>query len=328
MCLKILKFISIFILLAVSLLIGWHMKASSDFDLKIPGKLIKVGFYGQKLHVYCKGPKNSNYTVIFLHGMGQSFADFTNVQLNLEKQGIYSCSYDRPGYGFSPKPQNEEVLDLKMQMDLLNQLIHKGGIISENSKLILVGHSLGGLQGLYYSNKYPQDLQGLVLMDPSMPSFSKELKEKLGSLEVFFKLAEYFGNLGIMRLMVKDNGVNLPSKSQNENNHFVAEFLKRGQTFEMSNKEYRAWIENALTNLDGLEKNKNIKVTLIKPSQVIKNPMLDEYTNSLIYSEMQNYYKEYFSGFSGAETVEVEADHVTMLMQIDFLTFQILKHCV
>jgi len=75
-----------------------------------PGELHTVGFFGQKLHLYCTKPdKLADFVVLFHHGLLGSSADWYSLQHQLKQNGIMSCSYDRPGMStltpnFQPSP--------------------------------------------------------------------------------------------------------------------------------------------------------------------------------------------------------------------------------
>jgi pimeloyl-ACP methyl ester carboxylesterase len=120
-----------------------------------PGRLVDVG--GRKLHLHCTG--NDSPTVIIEAG-GSSFAiDFALVQSEIARTNRV-CSYDRAGHGWSdaattnPRPAWE---DLHVAL----QTAHV------QPPYILVGASFGGLLVRRYQIEYPQDVAGLLLIDPS-----------------------------------------------------------------------------------------------------------------------------------------------------------------
>ncbi len=82
----------------------------------------------------------------------QSVADFTR-----------ACSYDRAGYGFSD--QATRTSDARNTVEDLHDLLRSAGI---KLPIIMVGHSIGGLYDTLYAETYPQDVSGMVLVDPSL----------------------------------------------------------------------------------------------------------------------------------------------------------------
>lgn len=85
--------------------------------------------------------------------------------------------YDRAGYGKSSvsvlkrTPQNIAAE--------LSKLLHTLGIEKD---IILIGHSQGGLNAVEYAVMYPDNIKGLILLDPATP-FDYEFKEKLSVKE-------------------------------------------------------------------------------------------------------------------------------------------------
>ena len=71
-------------------------------------------------------------------------------------------AFDRPGYGYSEWPEDEE-LYLEVQARLINKALDKLNI--ENP--LLVGHSYGGAVVLQYLLNYQEEVRGAVLQAPA-----------------------------------------------------------------------------------------------------------------------------------------------------------------
>lgn len=107
--------------------------------------------------------QNSKYLIVFEAGLGDDHSIWNEKNLPIQ---IYSKSdivtYDRASYGKSeggPGPRNIE----KLRMDLesvINQF-------SNGRKVILIGHSLGGMIIRDYAIKNPTKIAGLLFIDPS-----------------------------------------------------------------------------------------------------------------------------------------------------------------
>lgn len=126
-----------------------------------PGKLINVGTH--RLHIYCQGEKDDNPTVIIDSGLGGFSLEWRKIQNKLSGQ-YQICSYDRAGYGWSdpgpfPRTTSTIVTELK---DLL-----EGADVSP--PYVLIGHSFGGYNMMYFAKTFPDDVAGLVLIDSSHP---------------------------------------------------------------------------------------------------------------------------------------------------------------
>ena len=73
-----------------------------------------------------------------------------------------SCTYDRAGTGrSSPAPRPHT---MQQMIDELDALLKRVQIEPE---YVLVGHSLGGLLVRLYTSQHPNDVSGLVLLDPT-----------------------------------------------------------------------------------------------------------------------------------------------------------------
>ena len=68
-------------------------------------------------------------------------------------------AYDRAGLGWSPGRKSPLALD-----DLLNDLAHL--VNADSTPVILVGHSFGALLVSAFANQHPDQVAGLVLVDP------------------------------------------------------------------------------------------------------------------------------------------------------------------
>jgi pimeloyl-ACP methyl ester carboxylesterase len=120
------------------------------------GRLIDVG--GRKLHLLCTG--QGSPTVVLEAGASAFAIDWTLVQRETSKSNR-TCSYDRAGMGWSdestPGTRASSAVDL-------HRLLAAAG---ESTPFVLVGASRGGLLIRAYVLEYPDDVAGLVFVDPA-----------------------------------------------------------------------------------------------------------------------------------------------------------------
>ena len=129
-----------------------------------PGRLVDIG--GYRLHLHCSG---TGPTVVLEYGQQGSYVDWHRVQPQLADFARV-CIYDRGGYGWSdanPKSRVPSVIAGE-----LHSLLHSAG---EKPPYILVGHSFGGLSALMFAHKFPDEVEGVVLVDASMPEMMSRL---------------------------------------------------------------------------------------------------------------------------------------------------------
>jgi pimeloyl-ACP methyl ester carboxylesterase len=129
----------------------------------IQGKLISVGTH--KLHLNCVG--KGSHTVLFEAGLGDWSLNWLDIQAQVSKKfGVQACAYDRAGYGWSesgPLPRKADRMADELILLLDNSKIE--------GKVVLVGHSLGGLVSRVFANRYPHRVAGLILVDATPPTF-------------------------------------------------------------------------------------------------------------------------------------------------------------
>jgi pimeloyl-ACP methyl ester carboxylesterase len=137
-------------------------------------EMVDVGTHN--LYIHCLG--TGRPTVVIDTGLGESYESWDYIITTLSRQ-TRVCAYDRAGYGRSePGPMPR---DSQRTADELHLLLANSG---EDAPFLLVGHSLGGLNMQLYASTYPEEVTGLVLLDPS------PLAWMMG--EVFPELQELF----------------------------------------------------------------------------------------------------------------------------------------
>jgi pimeloyl-ACP methyl ester carboxylesterase len=118
----------------------------------------KVDLGGYRVHVLESGVGSP--TVIFESGLGEASSTWSDVQ---PKVALFArtLAYDRPGLGDSdPSPHPRSVREMAVELHSLLQSVHIP------PPYILVGHSLGGTIVQIFAHAYPNEIAGLVLVDP------------------------------------------------------------------------------------------------------------------------------------------------------------------
>jgi len=131
-----------------------------------PQRLVDIG--GRRLNLYCTG--SGSPAVVLDAGFGSPMWTWALVIPALAKHSLV-CAYDRAGMGFSdPSVMHRDADGIAAE---LHALVHRAGI---PTPFVLVGHSIAGLYTRAYVARYPADVAGLVLVDPSFP-FQEEAFE-------------------------------------------------------------------------------------------------------------------------------------------------------
>jgi pimeloyl-ACP methyl ester carboxylesterase len=137
-----------------------------------PGELIDVG--GHRLHLHCQGAGGPS--VVFDAALGASSLSWTYVVPEVAAFA-HACAFDRAGFAWSdagPRPRTTARI-----VDELRTLLAAAAI---PSPYVLVGHSFGGLTARLFFQRYPEDVAGLVLLDPAYPEDWTPPSPALGAL--------------------------------------------------------------------------------------------------------------------------------------------------
>ncbi len=127
-------------------------------------EFIKLG----GLDVHDKHRGDGKPVIILLHGYGASTFSWRSVMKPLAEYGKV-IAYDRPAFGLTERPlpgdwQGDSPYSLDSQTSLLVALMDEMKI----KKAVLVGNSAGGTVALNAALKYPDRVQGLVLVDAAI----------------------------------------------------------------------------------------------------------------------------------------------------------------
>ena len=125
-------------------------------EFAVPQRLVDIG--GRRLALHCSG--TGSPTVVFESPSGGAGWDWWRVQPKVAAK-TRACTYDRAGYGFSdPSPRAADAVDA---VDDLHALLKAAAMAPP---YVLVGNSFGGGVAQLFAWTHPQEVQGLVLVEP------------------------------------------------------------------------------------------------------------------------------------------------------------------
>jgi pimeloyl-ACP methyl ester carboxylesterase len=169
-----------------------------------PGEYVQVD--GKKMHVYSKG--NGNKTIVLLggYGTGSPVIDFSPLIKELS-ESYKVVVVENFGYGWSDVTERSRTSE--NIVDETRTALKEAGF---TPPYILMPHSIWGLYSLYYANIYPNEIEGIVGIDSSVPSqmdlFGEDMKmSRLSALEEF---------TGFIRIKTKLQPDSVISKSASE----------------------------------------------------------------------------------------------------------------
>jgi pimeloyl-ACP methyl ester carboxylesterase len=124
-----------------------------------PGRMVDIGTH--RLHLWCRG---SGQPVVLLDAGAGGWSIFWQPVQDQLSPHTMTCAFDRSGLGWSEAGPG--ALDGLSAARELRTLVERGQL---PRPFVYVGHSLGANLGQVYFGRYPEDLAGLVLIDPGTP---------------------------------------------------------------------------------------------------------------------------------------------------------------
>jgi pimeloyl-ACP methyl ester carboxylesterase len=121
------------------------------------GRWVEIG---GKSRLYLLEKGSGGPTVIFEAGIAATNLNWFHIQENVARF-TGTASYDRCGLGWSSKSKTARTPGNIAHE--LHEMLQQAGI---KPPLVLVGHSFGGLVMRRYALLYPEDVAGIVLVDP------------------------------------------------------------------------------------------------------------------------------------------------------------------
>jgi pimeloyl-ACP methyl ester carboxylesterase len=141
--------------------------AAARTEAPAPAERIQVGAYQVQMTQQGSG----RYTVIFESGFGTGMGAWRKVAPEVAKSA-HVVTYSRAGHGSSDaRPEPRTILQSSLELD---QLIASANL---HPPFILVGHSYGGLLARAFAARHPEQVAGMVLVDPSDERFNPALRK-------------------------------------------------------------------------------------------------------------------------------------------------------
>lgn len=164
--------------------------------VKPPGTMVSVD--GHQMHVYTEGGDDteggSKPTLVFLAGGGTAspVLDFKRMYSQLSSD--YKIAVvERLGYGYS------DVADEPRDVDtVLNETRKALGEAGVDGSYVLFPHSMAGLTAIYWAQKYPEEVSGIVGLDAAVPQSYSEVTMPSSLLLDAFSVG---AKLGVTRLI-------------------------------------------------------------------------------------------------------------------------------
>jgi len=156
-----------------------------------------IEFDGNYWEVWCVGPKESDHVVVIEQAAGATLLHTYDLMKELALH-TRTCSYNRAGRMFTPPLR--KLNGTALIQSLHSVLAHSG----EKGPFVLVGHQFGSLLVVAYTLKHIAEVEGLVLLDPVVPSmYDSKVANITSDVGVYLNVLEVLSLSGLMRLITK-----------------------------------------------------------------------------------------------------------------------------
>ncbi|MCI5081619.1 MAG: alpha/beta hydrolase [Saprospiraceae bacterium] len=206
------------VLIAGTLMSGIVYEQASRYSARSnyqpEGELMDIN--GRQLHVVRKG--QGGPTVIFESDLGMSHIVWDSIQMKVASETT-TLSYDRYGLLFSET--NRNALTAEHFSTQLEAVLKSGNY---PKPYLIVGHGLAACFLRPFVQKYPNDIAGIILVDPEHPQYerrmSPSLKTELEDQQRSRRATEFLSGFGFMRTIL----ANQPYFDQLDADHPLNQF--------------------------------------------------------------------------------------------------------
>ena len=224
-----------------------------------PGQFVDLG--GRRMHLLINGQPTNQPTVILDAGIASFSSNWAWVQAELAAS-TRVVAYDRAGLGWSdPAPQPQDAQESAKD---LHAALQKAGIAGP---YVMAGHSYGGLVVRAFTDLYPEEVVGMVLVDASHPDQWTHIKESQGGRTVALsnRITSYLAKLGVVRLfnMSAPLTTGLPGQQAGE----LRAFLARPEAWLTSSGILSIWEERTRPHINGVHRLGDLPLSVISVTE-------------------------------------------------------------
>lgn len=153
------------------------------------GQFVEID--GKNMNVYIEG--SGNKTIVFLSGGGTAspVLDFKSLY-SLLSDSYKIVVVEKFGYGFSDDYPDRN-RDIDTILDDTRTALSKTGL---KTPYILCPHSMSGLEAIYWSQKYPEEVEAIIGLDMAVPQYYSDMRISTAVL----KLNKMLCKVGIIKL--------------------------------------------------------------------------------------------------------------------------------
>ena len=134
--------------------------------------------------------------LVIAHGLGEHAGRYGNIVERMLPMGISVWAADHRGHGQSGGKRGHVLNFMQFLTDLRLMIEVAGNDLSNGGKCFLMGHSMGGLISIYFAQRFPDIVDGVVVSSPALGMIIEipAAKKILGSLMSFLWPGMTMGN--------------------------------------------------------------------------------------------------------------------------------------
>ena len=204
---------------------GPYTLSMAPDDPPLPGKFYDIG--GYRLHLQRQG--SGRPVAVMDTGLGGNSLLWTNA-LPAVAAVTEAITFDRAGSGWSdPAPAGQRRTSRQLVAELRRLLLAAGA----EPPYVLVGHSSGAIHMLVFAKHFPQEVAGMVLVEPSTPDMFHRVRwiPGPGFMAAMYGGLSALGRIGLLRwvgpaylrTLLPDRDQRLPAPAWEALRHFAAQ---------------------------------------------------------------------------------------------------------
>lgn len=216
------------LLLLLVIYVNHQIHLKEEAELRLPlGKMVEVD--GRNMSVYIEGTGST--TLVFMSGGGtcSPILDFKSLY-SLLSDNYQIAVVEKFGYGFSDVVDKNR--DIDSMLEDTRAALAAAGL---TAPYVLCAHSMSGLEALYWAQKYPGEVSGIIGLDMALPEYYENMNINIPLM----RIAGWAANIGVTRFIpgLSDSAaVKYGTLSEKEKEIYKAVFYSRTATVTMINE--------------------------------------------------------------------------------------------
>ncbi|HFU7077601.1 MULTISPECIES: alpha/beta fold hydrolase [Bacillus] len=326
---KILRLVKKFFLMCISIIFfgTGAVFIYHNCQLKMESKLMNnkgelVNFNNKKVNVYNEGSGEDTFVFMAGSGIAAPVYELKGLYSKFSKENKISV-IERAGYGYSDVFQDDRDIDTILEQTR-EALIRSGN----KPPYILVPHSLSGIEAIYWAQKYPSEVKGIIALDIGLPK--QYVTNKIGMVDSLkIKGMNILTKIGFQRLApsITYNPEVIRQSFLNEQEKDVYKALTYKRAFNDDMKQ------ELLQSYNNGKKSNSLSIPKETPMLFI-DAIARQYKDSKYTKQKNKDYKEFASKLLIADVKIIEGTHSIYLyapdeiykIAMDFIKNKVVKN--